>query len=217
MPSCVRRITIVCAFVTALAGCSSTGTPVPLDLSSGSGADSRHWLPAGGTGNLVYVLDEGARAVYRYSYATRKQTGKLKGPFYVPLGICLDEKQDVFVVDNSAQFIREYSHDGKTVVHTLDDFLGFPAACSVDPTTGNLAVTNAQNADGSYPGNVVIYPHVTGTPKEYGILNAYYVYFPAYDDKGNLFVNGYSTRAGASLLAELSKRDRSFRDLKIKT
>lgn len=215
MPTQSRRVpyrTLTAgALVAALAGCLGTSAQWPPALPPAGRALSS----AGGAtaGDLIYVLDNGSERVYQYSYETRKRLATIKAIFYDGLGMCVDAAQHIFVVDNTTQAIREYSHDGKTLVKTLIDFMGFPEACSVDPTTGNLAVTNLENSNDGFPGNVVIFPHVTGNPKSYDVPNMYQIYFPAYDDKGNLFVDGYSTYFASSLLSELPKSGKAFHDL----
>jgi hypothetical protein len=50
-------------------------------------------------------------------------------------------------------------------------------ACSVDPTTGNLAVAN-------YPGNVVVFENGSGAATDYSVSTPYYLFFVAYDNAG---------------------------------
>lgn len=64
-----------------------------------------------------------------------------------------------------------------------------PEACSVDPTTGNLAVANAQTLSAG-PGSVGVYAHARGTPTLYTDSQMKFVLFVTYDDKGNLYANG---------------------------
>ncbi len=197
------------ALVAALAGCTGTGGRSLLALPRAA-LPAKSSFPAA-AGDLIYVVDNGLESVYQYSYETRKRLNTIQGPFYDVVTMCADTKQDIFVVDDAAQSIREYSHDGKTVIKTLVDFFGFPEACSVDPTTGNLAVTNFENASGEFPGNLVIFSH-TGHANSHHVFNMYNFYFPAYDDKGNLFVNGNSTR-GSPVLSERRKGGGGFEDL----
>jgi DNA-binding beta-propeller fold protein YncE len=199
------------ALAAALAGCGVTSEQSAL-APPGGASESNSALPTA-AGDLIYVLDNGSERVYQYSYETRKRLGTIKTRFADAESMCVDGAQNVFVVDNATQAIWEYSPGGKSVIRILIDFVGFPFACAVDPTTGNLAVTNRENSYDEFPGNVVIYPHVTGKPKAYEVLNMYEIYFPAFDDKGNLFVDGYSTYFRGSLLSELPKNGKNFVDL----
>lgn len=214
------------ALLAALAGCGGSGSQSMLAAPSPAGRATRLGQSADGlagrlsispaaAADLMYVVDNGSETVYQYSYPAPKRLGKIEVPFYDVLTICLNTSQDIFVVDNAAQSIREYSRDGQKVLKTMIDFSGFPLGCSVDPTTGNVAVTNNQAGTYGQPGNVVIYPHGNANGKTYSIPNTFFYHFPAYDDKGNLFVNGHGLRPGPPVLGELAKGAGSFKDLKI--
>jgi hypothetical protein len=74
--------------------------------------------------------------------------------------------------------------------------------CAVDPTTGNLAVTDFSHDFGA-SGNVAIYRHASGNPQTFSDSGiAFYVYC-GYDNRGNLFVDGMKTSRGHGYLAEL--------------
>lgn len=79
----------------------------------------------------------------------------------------------------------EYAHGGTTPLRTLDVTAGEPAGCSVDPTTGNLAVSILGT------GEVVVFTQGSagsGTIVSDGLTDTY---FDGYDDKGDLFVDGF--------------------------
>ena len=103
-------------------------------------------------------------AVLVLSFPKGDLVGTLTG-FSVPSGECVDESGDVFVADGGADTIREYAHGGTTPIATLND-PGEPYGCSVDPTTGNLAVTNGSDS-------VAIYPSAQGTPTLYSDPSIY--------------------------------------------
>ncbi len=171
------------------------------------------------TQNLLYVSIEGFNDVYVYSYlpAQVKLVGKLTG-FKKPLGECVDKKGDVYIVNAKAYNIREYAHGGAKPIATLSDQGSDPIGCSVDATTGNLAVSNS-SADGG-EGDVSIYKDARGKPEAlYSYIN-----IPnslSYDDKGNLFVDGeYCYYNGTSCsfvfaFAELPKGSRTFRKIRL--
>lgn len=63
--------------------------------------------------------------------------------------------------------------------------------CSVDPKTGNLAVTYFKDV---YHADVAVYQKATGTPKLY--THGWMVFsWCGYDDKGNLFVDGLASKS----------------------
>jgi hypothetical protein len=92
-------------------------------------------------------------------------------------------------------------------VALLDDPGFYPNGCSVDPRTGNLAVTN-KSFDG--PGSLAIYKHARGDAFFYYDVSALYEYdFCGYDNKSNLFVDG------PGVLAELPKGDATFTTINV--
>jgi hypothetical protein len=84
---------------------------------------------------------------------------------------------------NSTAIILEYEHGGTTPIQTLSAPLFYPGGCSIDPTTGNLAVT----FKGQRHGTIAIYANAQGSPVLYKVVGAYLC---GYDDSGNLFVDG---------------------------
>ncbi|HEY2554080.1 MAG TPA: hypothetical protein VGI15_02425, partial [Candidatus Cybelea sp.] len=106
-----------------------------------------------------------------------------------------------WVVAAAADEVLEYAHGGTTPLQTLSVSAGEPAGCAVDPTTGNLAVTILGTSD------VVIFLGGSGSGKTIsGSLSD--TYFDGYDDKGDLFVDGFEGSSPA--LAELPKGGSTF-------
>lgn len=80
-----------------------------------------------------------------------------------------------------------------------------PVGCSVDPTTGNLAVTNETKIQGtSGPGNVALYTRASGKPTFYFDPSIAEFGGCAYDNKGNLYALG-SDSSSVNVFAELLK------------
>jgi len=148
---------------------------------------------------------EGNR-VLTYSYPDLNRGGDIHG-LKEPLGLCSDTSGNVFVTDGGAQAIFGYRHAQRKPFTELSDPNKTPQGCSVDPETGNLAVTNYCATIGtscSGPGNVVVYKNAKGNPKSFSLgtmlSNAS---FCGYDNAGNLFVDG--TDGSTTLLVELAK------------
>ncbi len=144
---------------------------------------ARSWMaPEAKSSDLLYVSDGD---VYVLTYPKGKLVGTLTGLDF-PQGECVDKTGDVFITNgvDSAGDVLEYRHGGTHVARTLTG-VNSPEDCSVDPTTGNLAVT--ENS-----GSVAIFRKAQGKPKGY-----YYgypshspeVYNCAYDNKGDLFID----------------------------
>jgi hypothetical protein len=119
---------------------------------------------------------------------------------------------DVFIADMGASDIVEYAHGGTSPIAVLSDPGYSPAACSVDPTSGTLAVTNVEKQSGGH-GNVVIYKHAKGRPKAYytdPVMDN--VGYCDYDNKGNLFVDGLGS-GGVFTFAEIPAGSTSFTNI----
>lgn len=159
---------------------------------------------------LLYVTDPTDGDVYALSLPTGKLVGKLTG-FNQPLGDCVDARGDVFITISQSAQVREYKHGAKQPFNVLSDAGYYPNGCSVDPTTGNLAVSNIiGNGNGSDPGNVAVYTKAKGKPKYYAISSIYQYGYCAYDGQGNLFIDGTSPPpSDAPQFAELPKGSRS--------
>ena len=160
-------------------------------------------MPAARSAALLYVSDTITSNVYVFSYPNGALTQTLTG-FSDPAGECVDSGGDVFVSNTGASNILEYAHGGSMPIATLKDPNFFPVGCSVDPMTGNLAVTNFP-ASSSGQGDVVIYKHAKGRPAgHFASSKMSEMVLCGYDDSGNLFVDGLS-QASAFEFAELRK------------
>jgi DNA-binding beta-propeller fold protein YncE len=162
------------------------------------------WMdPKAKRGDLLYVSDTETSDVYVFSYPKGTLKSTLTG-FSDPAGECVDKRGDVFITNTGQNDILEYAHGGTSPMATLSDSGYFPTGCSVDPTTGNLAVTNFTTT-GSGQGDVVIYVHAKGSPKgNYTDPGIFEMFLCGYDASGNLFVDGLS-QGSAFHFAELRK------------
>jgi hypothetical protein len=173
--------------------------------------------PAVGSGKerLLYVSDTVTGDVYVFAYpgAHRHRAQTLFG-FTDPAGECVDKQGDVFITNTGASNIIEYPYGGSKPIATLDDAGFFPIGCAVDPTTGNLAVSNFSTS-GSAPGNIVIYKGAKGNPTgNYGSSQMTEMLLCSYDNAGNFFVDGLG--AGSAFeLAELPKGGKKLVNLTV--
>jgi hypothetical protein len=134
-----------------------------------------------------------------------------------PLRECVDKSGDVFVIDfggeGGSAGIVEYAHGGTSPIATLSDPGYYPGACSIDPTTGNLAVTSAP-VNGN-TGIVAIYTDAQGDATDYVDPKIYFMGSCAYDDKGDLFVDGQYDHKGTFALDEVPKGSTNFETVKL--
>lgn len=213
----MRRLTglILCAAAAFTAGC---GSPAFAPQGAGNGssplftASAKSWVaPQAKSSDLVYVSDESGR-VDMLSYPDGTLVGKLGG--LSPAGLCSDKAGHVFVPDTITSEILEYAHGGKRPIATLLDFGYYPQSCAVDPTTGNLAVTNYSNLSQN-PGELAIYARATGSPTTYTDPAFGFYFFCSYDDKGNLYVDGVNGASTQTEFAELPNGGSSLTDITI--
>jgi hypothetical protein len=200
--------------VALLAGCSGSQLPIgapgamPQSRAVATHADrSGSWmLPEAKGEDLLYAVRD--PNIYILSYPAGKEVGMLEHG--TGLYLCADANNGhVFVTDGNV--IYEYAHAGTKIIRTIDAssqsyfFLG----CSVDPTTGNLAVANLKGGQG----NIAIYAKTGDTPTTYLDPNVEYFSFCGYDNKGNLFVDGLF--GGGTSLAELPRGSSSISDISL--
>lgn len=203
----------LCAVAAVLTGCGSlrqgdSALPIGTPGTPAQGAES--WMnPRATSQDLLYISDTETGDVYVYSYPSDKLAGTLMG-FTDPGGECVDKKGNVFITNTGGSDILEYAHGGTSPIATLSDPGYFPFGCSIDPTSGNLAVANNFASSGSGQGNVVVFTHGKGRPKgNYTDPNINQMLLCGYDDKGNLFVDGLTKGSGFAF-AELRSGSTTF-------
>jgi hypothetical protein len=133
---------------------------------------------------LLYVSDWGTDDVFIYNYKSGALTGRLTG-FAEPYGQCVDKDGNVWITNLNSKAVVEYAHGRATPLKTLHG-AGHSAGCSVDPTTGNLAVANFD-----LPAELQIYKKGAGHAKVYKSSGCDDdMWSPGYGEKGNLYVEG---------------------------
>jgi DNA-binding beta-propeller fold protein YncE len=210
----IQRTLGICAGA-ILAACSAGGQPPQLGSASAmnqgtlatNGAASLaqtslngSWMaPDAKAISLVYVSEQGPASgsyhVLVYSYARRVLKGDLLSQ-ETPAGLCADKAGDVWIgYGPPTPEMVEYKHGGTMPIATLSFPGEHPTGCSVDPITGNLAVTNLFGPS-SVAGSVEVYADAQGTPTDYALPQIFIAYACGYDNAGNLFVDGQSTSGG---------------------
>ncbi|HEY1882679.1 MAG TPA: hypothetical protein VGG51_06535 [Candidatus Cybelea sp.] len=180
-------------------------------------------LPEAKTHDLLYVStdNEPNASVNVYELPNEKLVGTLTGFLHAVGGQCVDSASDVFIgswPDGSygSGTIYEYAHGGTSPIATLDA-PGPVYNCSVDQTTGNLAVVgpNLNNPHANY-GSLAIYIGAKGTPKVF-YSSTFSMNGCSYDDKGNLYLSVYSVRAEEYGLARLATGSSSIKAIDLET
>jgi hypothetical protein len=217
-----RRALSIAVATALLAGCGGTQLPIAapgaMQQSRATTPHDRSWmLPEAKSEDLLYI-SASAKSVYVYSYPDGKREGTLTG-FDYPSGLCVDQHGHIFVTAFGTSQIFEYAHGGASSIRTLSDPGQRPEGCSVDPTTGSLAVTSFASTSSS-AGSVQIYKKARGEPETYSNADFVQVWFCGYDDAGNLFIDGFNrgTRKTRRVqFAELRRDGHSLKNVALNT
>jgi len=192
----MKTLAICAGFAIALAmlaGCGGSQVAPTSVTGAASASHGKSWMKPGSSSSDLLYIEGGCFGICIVSYPSGKYVGNI---ITATAGfLCSDSNGDVFLPvgqSEGAGYIYEYAHGGTTPIATLTD-TGFPNGCSVDPTTGNLAVANYFAPGSQYGhGNVAIYTNAQGTPTYYDDPNVYWYEFCSYDNNGNLLVDGNS-------------------------
>jgi hypothetical protein len=198
--------------VVMLAGCNGSQAGAPGVTPQSVMLQSQAHLASPSSGDLLYVANEGAvgnlgEDVSVLTYPEGQPVMTISG-IGVPWGICSDTSGNVWVV-TTYNTVYEFAHGVKTPMRSLqipNSILS--TGCTVDPTTGNLAVI-VLGVSGTY---LDVWAQAEGTPA---------VYSPpfepvgcAYDNQGNLFIDGASG-SQSLVLAELQKGASTFTNISL--
>jgi hypothetical protein len=188
-----RNIFGVFAAAVLIAGCGGAQLPAGAPAVS-QPADRRD---AAGHKALLYVTG-GCGGTCTLSYPKGKVVGSLP---VAGAGLCSDKKGNIFLTgaDPSGNaVVYEYAHGAKTAKATLSLPGVLAEGCSVDPSSGDLAVTYLCH-NCSY-GPVAIFKNAKGSPTSYEQQSVFLSYC-GYDNAGNLFADGNGS--GGFALLEL--------------
>lgn len=167
--------------------------------------------------DLLYASEDTSGVVNVYSYKTpnaKGLLGQLTG-FNIPGGLCSGSSGDVYITDFASDDVVEYAKGGTQPIKRLK-IPGDPAGCSVDPVTGNLAVsTYAHTYHKTDCGAVFVFPKAKSPPTLYAYSKFCNYWYPGYDNAGNLYVQGWSKKFVTGL-AELRKGASGLRGLTLK-
>jgi hypothetical protein len=191
------RCALTSCVVAMLAACGGSQPPI-----NPYGAPSS--ATVGKDQSLLYVSDPNADDVYMVALPSGRLVGKLTGFFYAA-GDCIDQQGNVFVGNDREHQVRAYKHGATSAFRVLNDPKWDPVGCSVDPTTGNLAVCNGRITQTE--GSIAVYPSAKGAAHYYRYSGVNNFWNCAYDSHGNLFADAisYGSGGGSNVLLELPK------------
>lgn len=203
----LTRLVFLAAALAGLSACGSISAPLQSASSTQFNAAGSWTSRAAAQNNLLYVSD--ARGtVDIFTYPDGKPAGELKG-FDSPAGLCTDSSGDLYVVDTGLFEVLEYEHGGTKPINEFFVMGFYPYGCAVDPSSGDLAVADfASQQQG--PGGLSVFHAGQTFPSTYQdqAFNAYF--FCAYDDRGNIFVDGADYGSYHTLFAELPNGSTTF-------
>ena len=192
----INSYTLAAIAALALAGCGSSQSMATLPAGSWAVRQANQHGKSGG--DLMYLSGLGGK-----SYVLSYPDGKLVGTIdQTSNGACSDSSGNVFLPGVGG--VSEYAHGATKPIVTLS--LPEPGnGCSVDPTTGNLAVALIAN------NGVAVFESASGTATLYPTENE--AYYCGYDNEGNLVVDGFGS--SGVWLAELPAGGDSFSNLNL--
>ncbi len=195
----------------------SLGTK-PVFASSIHPSQEKSWISpdVGRAPRLLFISDLGKGTVTIFTMPGLAVKGQITG-LTEPEGECSDVSGHVWVAVVGSQEVMELSRTGKMIGSVSTSPYGYPKSCAVDPKTGNLAVALHLSTRFG-PGRVLVYKGGSGSPTSYRNFFQGTYYFPAYNDRGDLFVDGclaYPCGPGEYMLSELPARGRIMHFVKI--
>ncbi len=188
--------------LTACGSQAATTGAMPMGVTAQSRA---HRAPGSGSGFLYAAVTSGVDIL---TYPDGKKLAEIDK--YGP--ICTDPNTAAVYISNGTD-VDEYPPGSTTLIAYVD----FPQSeheyswgCSVDPTTGDLAVMMKQQVDGVLQYYVNVYSSLNSPPTQYSDPDITQSEYCGYDAQGNLFIDGESSASGAFKLDELPKGSSSF-------
>jgi hypothetical protein len=210
-----RRALDIFVVVAMLAGCSGSQPPIgapgamPQRVSSATHADhGKSWMrPEATSGDLLYVsqlLNSGWNVIV-LTYPQGQLVGTITNIDEPMDGLCSDPAGNVWVPAFGATY--EFAHGGTSPIKTFSTPGFYAFACSVDSTTGNLAVLGLNGTSGA---SLAVWPSGGGSATYYPLF--FFPVFAGYDNRGNLFIDG-NTNKQPFIFVELPKGASQFQNL----
>ncbi len=208
------------AAVGLLAGCSGSGLQSSPLFASSNGQEDHHlatytsvrapkikpdhhksWVSPDvkNARRLLFISDDSTQDVYIFTIPAMVLKGTLTG-FNGPQGMCTDKHGNIWIVNTGTAQGLKYSRTGK-LLGSVSDPSGTPAGCAVNPTNGDLALSDLVGSSGA--GGIEVYHNGSGSPTRYSNPSQYEYFFPAYDTDGNLYVDGFTYPTFAVVISEL--------------
>ncbi|HEY1654659.1 MAG TPA: hypothetical protein VGF86_06075 [Candidatus Tumulicola sp.] len=141
---------------------------------------------AAGKATLLYAADVSGDKVYVYDYRSGMLVGTLKG-FNEPGPGCVDRRGDVFITNYGNGKVLQFKNGGTEPVGRYDAG-AYAVGCSVD-RDGDLAVSAEPPPSGA--AQICVWKSGGGTRLCYSQAACGTMGAPGYDDRGNLYLEGF--------------------------
>jgi hypothetical protein len=148
---------------------------------------------------LLFISDDSSQDVYIFTMPAMQLKGTLTG-FDGPQGLCSDNQGNIWIVNTSTFQAFKYTRTGQ-LLGSVSDPSGTPAGCAINPTNGDLALSDLVGSSGA--GGVEVYHNASGSPTRYSNPSQYQYFFLAYDTDGNLYVDGRTYPTFSTMISEL--------------
>ena len=186
----------LCLFAAILVSCGGPGSVGSAPSSAVAPARVRaggSWMTATaatGKTTLLYAGDFNGDTVYVYDYNGGTLVGMLVG-FSEPGPGCVDRSGNVFVANYGNGKVLEFRNGGTKPIHRYDAG-AYAVGCSVD-RNGDLAVSAEPRPSGG--ARICVWKSGSGASNCYSLTACASMGAPGYDDRGNLYVEGFYSRA----------------------
>lgn len=174
---CAFGISLAMAMLAGCGGTQNAATALPQNAAKSAQSAKVH-RPSSYPGDLLYVAGNG---VLIFTLPQGQFFGTIQNGQAV--NACSDSSGHVWVTTYNG-YADEYNRDGSGPIAQI--YMGYPsfiASCSVDPTTGDVALIVAVSN-----GRVIVFP--PGSSKGTTYSTPFAPEAIGYDNKGNLFVVG---------------------------
>jgi hypothetical protein len=217
----MHRLAVACTAIVVLAGCSNALQSQPPLTQGPSLAAQPASQPKPGPNHstLLYVSSSASDFVPMYNFKNGV-VGSVYG--VIPLanagGMCANKGGNVWITTTDGT-VAEYAHGSESPIRVMGGGPGVPYACAVDPSSGNVAVSyDRPNTAGGTIGTIQIFGKGNKGRTFGGFAHAWFL---AYDNKGNLFIDGAPCGTGGCNsggppgIFELTKRGQTFQQLNV--
>lgn len=198
----LARLALWIGAVAVMAGCDGSQSLIdargmlPARSAAAEAGATQH-RASGTDSNLIYVATW--KSIVYLTYPQMKIVGSLPEAYNYG-GVCSDPNNGNLYAPQSTEIVV-YAHGGTYPIATLTPPTGYGELrfCSVDPNTGDLAVS-ATMTQSKGTGAILVYPSGQGNATIYTDKKLSFLGYPAYDDRGDVFFSAEVAHVGEEIV-----------------